>query len=299
METTRRLTTPLTSDVPLQHLMCPVHSAGRRRACPFHCRTVRPRCKVHCAYPSPLVRCWGSFPCTPMLRRPRKSGHRKIALATSISCSKYYICYVPGPICRGSPPLYVPPWTIKGRAHYVTRHPHSDSSHPRHNSSSRAIKTQWSRVLRSGGPNHSKLLRVLVCSSPNLATSKTLRPLLILGFRAGALRHPAGEFPLRHLARQIGALALGFCLFSCSTPWSTSSSTKISCLRTSCWRRRLPLPLHGPPTSRRLVQRLLCTLHDSTLPRKHPRHLGLRLGRCHQQGSCCATLQTPWPLQVP
>jgi hypothetical protein len=25
--------------------------------------------------------------------------------------------------------------------------------------------TQWSRVLRSGGPNHSKLLRVLACSS--------------------------------------------------------------------------------------------------------------------------------------
>jgi hypothetical protein len=26
-----------------------------------------------------------------------------------------------------------------------------------------------------------------------------LRPLLILGFRAGAFRHPAREFPLRHL----------------------------------------------------------------------------------------------------
>jgi hypothetical protein len=30
-ERTRRLTTPLTGDVPLQHLMRPVHSAGRRR----------------------------------------------------------------------------------------------------------------------------------------------------------------------------------------------------------------------------------------------------------------------------
>jgi hypothetical protein len=28
--------------------------------------------------------------------------------------------------------------------------------------------------------------------------AKRLSPLLILGFRAGALRHPAGEFPLRH-----------------------------------------------------------------------------------------------------
>jgi hypothetical protein len=36
-------------------------------------------------------------------------------------------------------------------------------------------------------------LRALVCSSTSLITSKTLRPLLFLGFRAGAIRHPAGE----------------------------------------------------------------------------------------------------------
>jgi hypothetical protein len=30
-EKMRRLSTPLTGDVPLQHLMCPVHSAGRQR----------------------------------------------------------------------------------------------------------------------------------------------------------------------------------------------------------------------------------------------------------------------------
>jgi hypothetical protein len=51
---------------------------------------------------------------------------------------------------------------------------------------------QWSRVLRPGSPNHSKPLCALVCSSTNLVTSKTLRP-LILGIRAGAIRHPAGE----------------------------------------------------------------------------------------------------------
>jgi hypothetical protein len=39
-----------------------------------------------------------------------------------------------------------------------------------------------------------------------------LRPLLILGFRAGAFRHPAGEFPLRHLARQVGGLGFRFLL---------------------------------------------------------------------------------------
>jgi hypothetical protein len=53
--------------------------------------------------------------------------------------------------------------------------------------------TQWSRVLRPGGLNHSKPSCALVCSSTILVTSKTLRPILILGIRAGAIRHPAGE----------------------------------------------------------------------------------------------------------
>jgi hypothetical protein len=53
--------------------------------------------------------------------------------------------------------------------------------------------TQWSRVLRSGGPNHSKSLCVLVFFPFSRLTSKKLRPLLILGFRAGALRHPARD----------------------------------------------------------------------------------------------------------
>jgi hypothetical protein len=48
-----------------------------------------------------------------MLRRLRISGRKEIALATGISCSKYYIRYVPGPACRGSAPLYVPPLSYK------------------------------------------------------------------------------------------------------------------------------------------------------------------------------------------
>jgi hypothetical protein len=50
-----------------------------------------------------------SFPCTPMLRRSRVSGRKKIALAANISSSKYYIRYVPGPTCQGSVLLYMPP----------------------------------------------------------------------------------------------------------------------------------------------------------------------------------------------
>jgi hypothetical protein len=77
----------------------------------------------------------------------------------------------------------MPPSAIKGEACDVTKDPGSDSQYI----------TQWSRVLRPGGPNHSKPSCALVCSSTNLVTSKTLRPLLILGIRAGAIRHQAGE----------------------------------------------------------------------------------------------------------
>jgi hypothetical protein len=61
--------------------------------------------------------------------------------------------------------------------------------------------TQWSRVLRSGDPNHSKSSRVHVLGDRLARQAKLLSPFLILGFRAGAFHHPAGEFPLRDLVR--------------------------------------------------------------------------------------------------
>jgi hypothetical protein len=64
---------------------------------------------------SSLVHCQGNFRCTPMQRRPRISEHKEITLATSLSGSKYYIRYVPRPACRGSAPLYVPPFSYKRR----------------------------------------------------------------------------------------------------------------------------------------------------------------------------------------
>jgi hypothetical protein len=53
---------------------------------------------------------------------------------------------------------------------------------------------------------------VFLCSSRIHLAGKTLRPLLILGFRASAFCHPVGEFPLRHLARQVGAFGIRFFL---------------------------------------------------------------------------------------
>ena len=80
---------------------------------------------------------------------------------TSISCSKYYIRYVPGPACQGSAPLYVPPLNYKRGG---TQRYNSDTlgRSQVHTSSQAQYITQWSRVLRSGGPNHSKSLCVLV-----------------------------------------------------------------------------------------------------------------------------------------
>jgi hypothetical protein len=119
---------------------------------------------------SSLVRCQGRFRCTPMLRRTWISGRKEIALATSISCSKYYIRYVPGPICRGSAPLYVPPLTYKrggtqrykADSHRPNLGSHTDLNSQVHTSSQAQYNTQWSRVLRSSGPNHSKPLCVLM-----------------------------------------------------------------------------------------------------------------------------------------
>ena len=48
-------------------------------------------------------------------------GHKKIAPATNISSSKYYLRYVSGPTCQGSALLYMPPLAIKGEAYNVTR----------------------------------------------------------------------------------------------------------------------------------------------------------------------------------
>jgi hypothetical protein len=66
-------------------------------------------------------------------------------------------------------------------------------------------------VLRSGGPNHSKLLRVLEFIV-HLPKGKTLKPPPHFRIRAGAFRHPAGDFPLRHLARQVGGFGIRFLL---------------------------------------------------------------------------------------
>jgi hypothetical protein len=123
-ERTHRLSTLLTCDVPPQHLMRPVHSAGRwRQGHPIDGASVQSIVK-QCARAArrtvSIIPYTRRFPCTPILRRSRMSGRKKIARVANISSSKYYIRYVPGPTCRGSIPLCMPPLAIKGEACNVT-----------------------------------------------------------------------------------------------------------------------------------------------------------------------------------
>ena len=110
-EKTHRLSTLLTGDVPPRHLMCPVHSAGRRR--PGHPTSGAPvQSDLYVAKEaSAACQCYTSS-------RYRDTG--RLHKVTGISCSGCSLCYVPWPKCRGSVSLYVPPFAIKGRARNVT-----------------------------------------------------------------------------------------------------------------------------------------------------------------------------------
>jgi hypothetical protein len=155
-ERTHRLSTLLTGVVPPQHLKRLVLSACRRRqghptdSVPV--QSIVKQCARAAGCTVSIITYTRSFLCTSILHRSRMSGRKKIAPAANISSSKYYIRYVPGPTCRGSVPLYVPPLVIKGEACNVTRETHSDT-HTQTRLRLSALKlpqqsnTQWSRVL--------------------------------------------------------------------------------------------------------------------------------------------------------
>jgi hypothetical protein len=108
-ERTRHLPTLLTGDVPPQHLMRPVHSAGRRRqghpADGAPVQSIIKQCARAARRTVLIIPYTRSFPCTPILHRSWMSERKKIAPATN----KYYIRYVHGPTCQGSVPLCMPP----------------------------------------------------------------------------------------------------------------------------------------------------------------------------------------------
>jgi hypothetical protein len=108
----------LTSDVPSQHLMCHVYSAGRRRqghpADSAPIQSVVKQCAHAARHTVLIIPYTRSFPGTLMIRRSQMSRREKIAPAVNICSSKCYTHHVPGPRCRGSVPLYMPPLAIEG-----------------------------------------------------------------------------------------------------------------------------------------------------------------------------------------
>jgi hypothetical protein len=109
--------TTLTGDMPSQHLMRSVHSAGRQRqghpADGAPVQSIDKQCACAVRRTMLIIPSTRSFPVTPRIRRSRMSGHKKIALASNICSSKCYIHYVLGPTCRGSVPLCMPPFSYK------------------------------------------------------------------------------------------------------------------------------------------------------------------------------------------
>jgi hypothetical protein len=131
-ERTCRLSTLLIGDVPPQHLIRLVHSAGRwhqgHPADGAPVQSIVKQCARAARRTVSIIPYTRSFPGTPILCRSQMSGHKKIARATNISSSKYYIRYVPGPTCRGLVPLCMPPLAIKGEAYNVITQAGGDQS---------------------------------------------------------------------------------------------------------------------------------------------------------------------------
>jgi hypothetical protein len=171
----RRLSIPLAGDVSPRHLLSPVHSTGRRCAastfnetCPFRGQVACLSIPLVGSTPvlpralrsSLLARYQGSSHSISILHGPRISWRQEIAQAL-VTPTMYSFCYVPGPRSRGSASLYVPPLSYKREG---TRRYKADAQTLKLSSSLKLNTThrQWSRVLRSGGLNHSKSLCSLV-----------------------------------------------------------------------------------------------------------------------------------------
>jgi hypothetical protein len=106
------LSIPLAGSVPPQHLMRPVHSADRRHACLFHWQAARPCCCMHYTHHHSYVP--RKLPlCISTTRVVYIWAPKDLSGVTCISCSMYFFHYVPGPTCRGSATLYVPPLGYK------------------------------------------------------------------------------------------------------------------------------------------------------------------------------------------
>jgi hypothetical protein len=113
VERTRRLSTQLTGDVPPQHLMRPVHSAGRRRqghpADSVSVQSIVKQCARAAGCTVSIITYTRSFPCTPILRRSRMLGHKKIAQQRTLEAPSTSSVMFLGPHVGAQYPYTCPP----------------------------------------------------------------------------------------------------------------------------------------------------------------------------------------------
>jgi hypothetical protein len=188
--------TAFNASCPLRWQAAPGPSC-RRRTCPVRCQIVRPCCAAHCVH-HPLYeklplhdRCYTDLGCQGG-RRLLQQQTLVVPSATSVMflgphAGAQYPCTCPLSYKRGGMQRYrgdLDTCSIFRLRLSILKLPQQSN-------------TQWNRVLRSGDPNHSKSSRVHVLDVRLAGHAKRLSPFLILGFRAGALRHPGEEFPLR------------------------------------------------------------------------------------------------------
>jgi hypothetical protein len=176
-ERTRRLSTLLTGDVPPQHLLRPVYSAGRRRqghpadGAPAQSvvETVRPCCAVHCTHHllyeklPPARRGYKDLGC----QGARRLLQQQILVATSAMFL--------GPHVGAQYPCACPPLAINGEACNVTTQAQYLGLDSR-------LSSFHSNPTHSGVGCYVPVARttlnscVFLCSFLHLATSKTLKP---------------------------------------------------------------------------------------------------------------------------
>jgi hypothetical protein len=147
----------------------PVHSTGRQYAHTAACTMLIITRALPRKQPQHINTAWT----TDIMAPGDCSG--VLALVTSVM---YSLRFALGPTCRGSASLYVPPLSYKREG---TRRYKADSHRPSdrliRSSSQSQYNTQWSRVLHSDGPNHSKSLCVLVfIPNPPSRQAKRLGP---------------------------------------------------------------------------------------------------------------------------
>ena len=203
-------------DMPSQHSMCLDPSAGRR--CQGHPAGGAPagstgeqydRVRQHTVLITPSTR---SFLCTPRIRRSRASGTRRLSRQQALVAPSAIFFMFVGPHVGAQSLCACPPSAIKGEACDVT-HTRNLRTHLRLANSYKLT----SNTSHSGVGYYAPVARttlnpcVFLSSSPSFQrSSKMPKPLLILGFSAGALRHPPGDLlsDTLYLCLVLNALAL-------------------------------------------------------------------------------------------